>query len=170
MSIATQKGVQFRFNTLPERIEKQADGSLLMHCAGGRTIKTDLLLWAVGRVPNSEGLGLEALGIAPGPNGAVAVDAASNAGLPWLHAVGDVTDRINLTPVAIDEGRAFADSTYGNLPRRVNHDLVASAVFSQPELATVGLEDCELCAEWPCSCGLHEPDGLRPFGPRKFFA
>lgn len=143
MSIATQKGVQFRFNTSPERIEKQADGSLLMHCAGGKAIETDLLLWAIGRLPNSEGLGLEALGIALKPNGAIAVDAASNAGLPWLHAVGDVTDRLQLTPIAIREGHALADTLFGGNPWQVDHSLVPSAVFSHPPLASVGMTEGE---------------------------
>jgi glutathione reductase (NADPH) len=71
----------------------------------------------------------------------IPVDADQTTNVPHIHAVGDVTDRINLTPVAVDEGRAYADTVYGNKPRQVNHDLVASAVFSQPELAGVGLSE-----------------------------
>ena len=85
-------------------------------------------------------LGLEAAGVAV-DNGRIRVDANSCTSVPHIHAVGDVTDRVNLTPVAIDEGRAFADSVFGLRQRQVNHDLVASAVFSDPELATVGLSE-----------------------------
>lgn len=95
---------------------------------------------ATGRRPWLEGLGLEAAGVVV-ENGRIRVDADSCTSVPHIHAVGDVTDRVNLTPVAIDEGRAFADSTFGGRPRQVNHDLVASAVFSDPELATVGLSE-----------------------------
>ena len=141
LSISTQKGIQFRFDTKPERLEKQADGSIVMHCAGGKALEADLLMWAIGRVPNSGGLGLEALGIEPGPNGAIPVDAASHTSLPWLHAVGDVTDRLQLTPVAIREGHALADSLFGGKAWTVDHDCVPSAVFSHPPLASVGLTE-----------------------------
>ena len=143
MAIATQKGVQFRFNTMPERIEKRDDGVIVLHCADGKTIETDLLLWAVGRLPNSEGLGLDALGVQVQPNGAIVVNDASNAGLPWLHAVGDVTDRMQLTPIAIREGHALADTLFGNNPWTVDYGHVASAVFSHPPLASVGMTEGE---------------------------
>ncbi len=143
LAIATQKGVQFRFNTIPERIEKRSDGSLVLHCAEGKTIETDLLLWAVGRLPNSEGLGLEALGVQCQPNGAIPVDAASHTTLPWLHAVGDVTDRLQLTPIAIREGHALADTLFGENPWIVDYAHVPSAVFSHPPLASVGMTEGE---------------------------
>ncbi len=95
---------------------------------------------ATGRRPWLEGLGLDAAGVAV-EQGRISVDADSRTSVAHIYAVGDVTDRVNLTPVAIDEGRAFADSTFGGRPRQVNHDLVASAVFSDPELATVGLSE-----------------------------
>lgn len=143
LSISTQKGIQFRFDTKPERLEKQADGSILMHCAGGKALETDLLLWAVGRVPNSDGLGLEELGIELGKDGAIPVDAASHTSLPWLHAVGDVTDRLQLTPIAIREGHALADSLFGGKEWTVDYDCVPSAVFSHPPLASVGLTESD---------------------------
>lgn len=143
LAISTEKGLQFRFNTVPERVEKRADGSLALHCAGGKTIETDLLLWAIGRVPNSAGLGLEELGLALGPNGAIPVDAASHTALPWLHAVGDVTDRLQLTPIAIREGHALADTLFGGKAWTVDHDCVPSAVFSHPPLASVGMTEAE---------------------------
>ncbi len=141
LAIATQKGVQFRFNTMPQRIDKRADGTIVLHCAGGKTIETDLLLWAVGRLPNSEGLGLEALGLHMKPNGAIPVDEASHTDLPWLHSVGDVTDRLQLTPIAIREGHALADTLFGGNPWVVDHALVPSAVFSHPPLASVGMTE-----------------------------
>ena len=98
------------------------------------------VLLATGRRPFLEGLNLEAAGVAVECD-RIGVDADQRTNIPTIYAVGDVTDRINLTPVAIDEGRAFADTVYGNKPRQVNHELVAMAVFSQPELATVGLSE-----------------------------
>jgi glutathione reductase (NADPH) len=100
------------------------------------------VLLATGRKPFLQGLDLEAAGVAVADDHIV-VDGDQATSIPHIYAVGDVTDRVNLTPVAIDEGRAFADTIYGGKPRRVNHDLVAKAVFSQPELATVGLSEEE---------------------------
>lgn len=143
LAISTEKGIQFRFNTVPERVEKRTDGTLAMHCATGKVLETDLLLWAIGRVPNSEGLGLEALGLTVGTNGAIPVDAASHTALPWLHAVGDVTDRLQLTPIAIREGHALADTLFGGKDWIVDHACVPSAVFSHPPLASVGMTEAE---------------------------
>lgn len=116
----------------PGELKVQLSDGLELPCGG--------VLMATGRRPWLEGLGLEAAGVVV-ENGRIRVDADSCTSVPHIHAVGDVTDRVNLTPVAIDEGRAFADSTFGGRPRQVNHDLVASAVFSDPELATVGLSE-----------------------------
>ncbi len=143
LSISVEKGIQVRFNTTPERLEKAADGTITMHCTGGKALEADLLLWATGRLPNSEGLGLEALGIEPGRNGAIEVDSHSQTKLPWLHAVGDVTDRLQLTPIAIREGHALADRLFGNRQWTVDHSCVPSAVFSHPPLASVGMTESE---------------------------
>ncbi len=137
LAMSKARGIAFRFDAPPERLEKNADGSLLLHC-GGKALNADLVLFATGRVPNSEGLGLEALGLQPGQNGAIAVDAASHTALPWLHAVGDVTDRLQLTPIAIREGHALADELFGGRKWRASHECVPSAVFSNPPLASVG--------------------------------
>ena len=110
---------------------------------------------ATGRRPFLEGLNLEAAGVAV-EGDRISVDADQRTNIPNIYAVGDVTDRINLTPVAIDEGRAFADTVYGNKPRQVNHGLVAMAVFSQPELATVGLSEEQAVAR----CG---PEAVRVY-------
>jgi glutathione reductase (NADPH) len=100
------------------------------------------VLMATGRKPWLAPLNLEAAGVAIEQE-RIPVDADQRTNIPHIYAVGDVTDRINLTPVAVDEGRAFADTVYGQQPRQVDHGLVASAVFSQPELATVGLSEEE---------------------------
>ncbi len=141
LAISTEKGIQFRFNSVPQSIEKLGDGTIRMHLANGREIDSDLLLWAVGREPNSAGLGLEALGVELRATGAIPVDEASHTSLPWLHAVGDVTDRIQLTPIAIREGHALADTLFGGTPWTVDHANVPSAVFSHPPLASVGLNE-----------------------------
>lgn len=143
LQISTARGIDFRFNHQPERVERADDGSLRIHCADDRLLETDLLLWAIGRAPNSGGLGLEALGVAQRDNGAIIVDADSHTSLPWLHAVGDVTDRLQLTPVAIREGHALAERLFGGPQWQADHALVPSAVFSDPPLASVGLTEPE---------------------------
>ena len=115
-------------------------GDLTVQLSDGTALPCGGVLMATGRRPWLGGLGLDAAGVAV-EQGRISVDADSRTSVPHIYAVGDVTDRINLTPVAIDEGRAFADSTFGGRPRQVNYDLVASAVFSDPELATVGLSE-----------------------------
>ncbi|MGL4542457.1 MAG: FAD-dependent oxidoreductase, partial [Polymorphobacter sp.] len=143
LEISTAKGLAFRFNASFQHIEKQLDSSLKIHFIDGSTMETDVLLWAVGRVPNVEGLGLEAAGVGLNRGGAIAVDADSHTNIASIHAVGDVTDRIQLTPVAIREGHALADGLFGNKPWRVDHGCVASAVFSNPPLASVGLTEAQ---------------------------
>ena len=98
-------------------------------------------MFATGRWPNIAGLGLETAGIAIAPNGGIAVDAYSRTSVPSVHAIGDVTNRVNLTPVAIREGQAFADTVFGSRPTRVDHVNVPSAVFSEPEIGAVGLTE-----------------------------
>jgi len=107
----------------------------------GRTRDFDAVLFATGRLPNSGGLGLEAQGVRLGRRGEVEVDAYSQTSVPSIYAVGDVTDRIALTPVAIREGHAFADTVFRGIPTPADHALVASAVFTQPELGAVGLSE-----------------------------
>jgi len=98
---------------------------------------------ATGRRPNTANLGLDDLGVKLGKQGEIIVDDMSQTNLPSLYAIGDVTNRINLTPVAIAEGHAFADSEFGNRPRKADHVNVASAVFSQPPIASVGLSEVD---------------------------
>ena len=98
-------------------------------------------MYATGRTPNTAGIGLEAAGVKMGDKGEIVVDAYSRSSAESIYAVGDVTDRVNLTPVAIREGHAFADTVFGNKPTAVDHELVPTAVFSTPEIGTVGLPE-----------------------------
>ncbi|MCB2110030.1 MAG: glutathione-disulfide reductase [Defluviimonas sp.] len=107
----------------------------------GHERRFDAVIYATGRRPNTAGLGLEPLGVKLGRKGEIVVDEWSQSAVPSIYAVGDVTNRINLTPVAIREGHAFADTVFGARPRKADHDLVPSAVFTQPEFGTVGLTE-----------------------------
>ena len=140
IQISVKKGITFRFNALIDRIKKQDDG-LHIAMTGCDDLEADALLFATGRVPNVEGLGLEAAGVELNERGAIKVDEDSRTTAPSVYAIGDVTDRIQLTPVAIREGHAFADTLFGDKPWRVDYDCVPSAVFSHPPLAGVGLTE-----------------------------
>ncbi len=133
------EGIEIRFAHSPASITG-VPGALELITQSGEVLPCGGVLLATGRRPFLDGLQLECAGVAVEGH-RIPVDADQTTNVPHIHAVGDVTDRINLTPVAVDEGRAFADTVYGNKPRQVNHDLVASAVFSQPELAGVGLSE-----------------------------
>lgn len=143
LQISMAKGIQFRFNCPFERIEKNADGSLAVHVTGADPIETDLLLFAIGRAPNVAGLGLEEVGVELAGNGAVRVDAYSKSSVDSIYAVGDVTDRVQLTPVAIREGHAFADTVFGGKSIAVDHETIPMAVFSHPPMAGVGLTEAQ---------------------------
>jgi glutathione reductase (NADPH) len=143
LQISMTKGIEFRFNAPFESIVKQDDGKLVVHMKGCDEVAADLVLFATGRAPNVTGLGLEAAGVALNDKGAVVVDADNKSTVDSVYAVGDVTDRIQLTPVAIREGQAFADTIFGNKPTRVDYDMVPSAVFSHPPLAGVGLTESQ---------------------------
>lgn len=131
------RGIDVHENVIIDRVTKTATG-VVAHCGDGRSQEFDAVVYATGRVPNTAGLGLEAAGVRMAPNGAVIVDQWSQTNVPSIYAVGDVTDRINLTPVAIREGHAFADTVFGANPRVSDHELVASAVFTRPEFGTCG--------------------------------
>ena len=133
-------GIAIHCNTDVARLERAGDQIRAVATDGSERL-FDLVLYATGRRPNTAGLGLEALGLDLGKAGEIPVDGWSQTRIPSVYAVGDVTDRINLTPVAIREGHAFADTLFGGKPWQADHDLVASAVFTQPELGTVGLSE-----------------------------
>ena len=141
LHIAMMRGIDFHMHCQIDSVEKQADGSLLVDTGKGDPIHADQVLIATGRKPNTAGLGLESAGIELGENGAVPVDEHNKTICDSIYAVGDVTDRIQLTPVAIREGHAFADSVFGGKPHAVDYANVPSAVFSQPPLAGVGLTE-----------------------------
>ncbi len=111
--------------------------------SSGASVLVDQVMAATGRRPNTSGLGLDAVGVTMGQQGEIMVDAESRTSVPSIFAIGDVTNRINLTPVAIAEGHAFADSEFGGIKRTADHTNVASAVFSQPPIASVGMTEAE---------------------------
>jgi glutathione reductase (NADPH) len=134
------RGITVHCGATVEHLSRVPEG-ILAHCTDGTAHEADAVLYATGRVPNTEGLGLAALGVEIGARGQIVVDRYSQTRVPSIFAVGDVTDRINLTPVAIREGHAFADTVFGGTPHAMDHDLVPSAVFTQPELGAVGLTE-----------------------------
>ena len=140
------RGVILRPGFAVEKLERTANG-IRTTAKDGSTIEADVVMQALGRQPNTKGLGLETVGVeVSGPNGAIVVSADSRTTVENIYAVGDVTDRVALTPVAIAEGRAVADSVFGGTPRTVDHRLIATAVFSQPALGTIGLSEAEAIA------------------------
>ena len=136
------KGVDLRLESDVERIMKIDEG-LRVDLHDGECIVVDQVLYATGRVPNVRGLGLPEVGVEVRADGRVAVDELSCTSVGHIYAVGDVTSRVNLTPVAIYEGHAFADTVFGGQRRPVNHQFVPSAVFSQPPVGTVGYSEEE---------------------------
>ena len=143
LQISLMKGIDFRFDATFKGIEKRDDGCLTVSMAGHDDMTVDCVLFATGRVPNTRGLGLETAGVELNDRGAICVDADNRSTCPSVFAVGDVTDRIQLTPVAIREGQAFADTQFGGKPTRVDYDCVPSAVFSHPPMAGVGMTESE---------------------------
>lgn len=141
MQISIRKGIDFRFHAIIEKIEKRDGGMLHVTMTGCDDIEADQVLFATGRKPNTKGLGLEAAGVDVGDKGQVKVDADNRSNVPSIFAVGDVTDRVQLTPVAIREGQAFADTFFGNKPNRVDYNCIPSAVFAHPPLAGVGMTE-----------------------------
>ncbi|MGB6086764.1 glutathione-disulfide reductase [Parvibaculum sp.] len=137
-----KKGVGLRMNSDIASIVKK-DGELELTLTSGEILKTDAVMYATGRIPLTRGLGLEEAGVKLGKSGQVIVDEYSKTSVDSIYAVGDVTDRANLTPVAIREGHAFADTVYGGKDVKVDHSIIPTAVFSQPEMGTVGLTEAQ---------------------------
>src|SRR5205823_1456268 len=135
------RGIDIRSNTQVARIDKTPEGYVVTTTAGDR-INTDLVMYATGRAPNTNRLGLAEIGVELTANGAIVVDEWQRAPeAPNIYAIGDVTDRINLTPVAIAEGRSIAETLYNNNPTKMDHADVPSAVFSNPPVGVVGLTE-----------------------------
>jgi glutathione reductase (NADPH) len=136
-----KKGIRILCHTIFEKIERRADGRLDAYLSDGGTIAADQVMLALGRDPNTEGLGLEAAGVELGVKGEIKVDDYSRTNVDNIYAVGDVTDRVALTPVAIHEAICFVETAFKGNPTSPDHDCVATAVFSQPEIGTVGLSE-----------------------------
>ena len=141
-------GVKLMFGVLPSKIAKNENG-LALELSNGNTLNVDQIMIATGRKPLTSGLGLESVGVESDASGAVKVNGYSRTNVPSIYAVGDVTNRINLTPVAIREGHAFADTVFGGKDVRVDHTNVASAVFTTPEIGSVGLTEAQAAALHP---------------------
>jgi len=135
-----KRGIRLAMSAVFTRIEKTA-GGLVGHLSSGQSIEADAIMFAIGRRPATGGLGLEAAGVQLAKSGAIVVDRFSQTSVPSIYAVGDVTDRVNLTPIAIREGHAFADTVFGGRPTAVDHSLIPTGVFSSPEIGTVGLSE-----------------------------
>ncbi len=142
------RGIELHVGCDVERMEK-TDSGIAVKSTDGRTVEYDAVVYATGRKPNSSGLGLEDIGVKLGRNGEIIVDDYSQTSVPSVFAVGDVTDRINLTPVAIREGAAFVETVFKGNPTKPDHELVPSAVFTQPEYGSVGMTEEQARDECP---------------------
>jgi glutathione reductase (NADPH) len=141
------RGVEIHTRTQVARIEKAPREGYTVFTTAGQEISADLVMYATGRGPNTKGLGLDEIGVRTDDKGAVLVDEWQKTSVPNIYAVGDVTNRINLTPVAIREGHAFADTVFGGKPTIVDHANVPTAVFSEPEVGVVGLTEAQARAQ-----------------------
>ncbi|WP_377297952.1 glutathione-disulfide reductase [Rhizobium sp. SGZ-381] len=137
------KGIRILLTDIIEEVTQSPAGGLTARTKTGATIVADQVMLALGRDPYTKGLGLEKAGVAVDERGAVIVDAYSRTNVPHIFALGDVTDRVQLTPVAIHEAMCFIETEYRGNPTSPDHDLIATAVFSQPEIGTVGLSEEE---------------------------
>jgi glutathione reductase (NADPH) len=135
-----QNGIKLHLGTNILSLERAGD-LIRTKATNGDEGLFDQVMFATGRAPNTQGMGLEALGVELGRSGQVVVDRYSQTAVPSVYAVGDVTDRVNLTPVAIREGMAFVETVFGGNPTPVDHDLIPTAIFTQPEMGTVGLSE-----------------------------
>ena len=143
-----KEGINILTGCVVNKIDKHGK-EFTSHLTGGSSVTSDQVMFAIGRHPNVAGLGLEEIGVAINPgNGGITVDHFSRTSVPNIYAIGDVTHRINLTPVAIREGHAFADTVFGKRQVQVDHADIPTAVFSQPEVGTVGLTEAQARAQF----------------------
>lgn len=143
-----QNGIDVRLGTNVLEMTKEGD-KIRVKATDGTEDQFDVVMYATGRAPNADDLGLEAIGVERGRKGEIIVDEYSQTGVPSIYAIGDVTDRVNLTPVAIREGMAFVETVFKGNPTPVDHDLIPTAIFTQPEFGTVGLSEEEAAAQEP---------------------
>ncbi len=137
-----KKGIDMRLGDAPASIA-DLDGTKQVTLQSGATVEAETVFMATGRHPNTRGLGLEALNIKTGDGGEIIVDKFSQTSVPSIYAVGDVTDRSQLTPVAIREGAAFVETVFNDNPTSPDHELIPTAIFTQPEIGTVGLSEAD---------------------------
>ncbi|GAC1494563.1 MAG: glutathione-disulfide reductase [Bradyrhizobium sp.] len=143
-----KQGISIITGCTVDKVEKHGN-EFTSHLSNGSSITSDQVMFAIGRHPNIANLGIEKAGVAINPlNGGIAVDSFSRTSVPNIYAIGDVTHRLNLTPVAIREGHAFADTLFGKRKVEVDHADIATAVFSQPEVGTVGLTEAQARAQF----------------------
>ncbi|MGR3814476.1 MAG: glutathione-disulfide reductase [Cognatishimia activa] len=143
-----QRGVDVKLGTNVLEMRKEGD-KIWVKATNGDEQLFDQVMFATGRSPNSNDLGLEALGIELGRKGEILVDDYSQTKVPSVYAIGDVTDRVNLTPVAIREGMAFVETVFKGNPTKPDHELIPTAIFTQPEMGTIGLSEEEACEQEP---------------------
>lgn len=142
-----EKGIRILCEDIIHAVSELRDGRRRVETLKGETLEVDQVMLALGRTPNTENLGLEAAGIRTDHQGAIIVDAFSRTSAPGIYAIGDVTNRVQLTPVAIHEAMCFIETEYKNNPTSPDHDLIPTAVFSQPEIGTVGMTEEEAAAK-----------------------
>ncbi|MCG7574199.1 glutathione-disulfide reductase [Phaeobacter sp. CNT1-3] len=142
-------GIDLQLNTNVVSLERDASGAIRVVDTNGAEHLFDQVMFATGRSPNTDDMGLEEAGVKLGRKGEVVVDDYSQTDVPSIYAVGDVTDRVNLTPVAIREGMAFVDTVFKGVPTKVDHELIPTAIFTQPEIGTVGMGEEEAAAKGP---------------------
>ena len=143
LQISLMKGLEFKFDAAFQGIEKTEDGCFKVSISGHDPVTVDLVMFATGRLPNTKDLGLDSAGVSLNDKGAIVVDADNKSTCDSIYAVGDVTDRVQLTPIAIREGQAFAENMYGSGNVRVDYENIPSAVFSHPPLAGVGMTEAQ---------------------------
>ncbi len=143
-----QNGIDLHLGTNVLEMKQQGD-KIWVKATNGSEQLFDVVMYATGRAPNADDLGLEALGVERGRKGEIIVDEYSQTGVPSIYAIGDVTDRVNLTPVAIREGMAFVETVFKGNPTPVDHELIPTAIFTQPEFGTIGLSEEDAAAQEP---------------------
>jgi glutathione reductase (NADPH) len=143
-----KREIELHFGAEIARMEKESGRLIRVTLGSGEVLESDLVLWATGRMPHSRGLGLERTGMEIDAMGAIIVNEYSQSSVSNIYAIGDITNRRNLTPVAIAEGHAVADTLFGGKPRTIDYDNIPSAVFSQPPIGTVGLTEAEARARY----------------------
>lgn len=148
VDMSREKGIDIKMNFQLKSVIRNDKGCLVLDGGESGQVETDLLLWAIGRVPNTKNLGLESAGVELGEHGEIIVGDDNRTNVSSIYAVGDVTNRVQLTPIAIREGHAFADTVFGDNPRTVTYHCIPTAVFSNPPIGAVGLTEEEARAKY----------------------